>query len=132
VRVRLRAAEGPALLEHELGRGRVLFSPYPIERYLADAADGSTRGAHRLYRLLAESAGIDPPYATHHPDVQRRVLEIGGDDLVVVQHRGWTAEVDDATELPREAERLYDRGAVGGALGPKGARAYLVRGVRVS
>jgi hypothetical protein len=130
VRTRLVTHAGPALLERALGRGRVLFSPYPIERYLANLVDGSARGAHRLYRLIAEIAGVDPPYVTGHPDVQRRVLALGHDDLVVVQHRGWTPEVDDSTDLPREAERLYDRGARGEALGPKAARVYRVRGVR--
>ena len=35
-------------------------------------ADGSARDAHRLYRLLADEAGLEPAYPTHHPDVQAR------------------------------------------------------------
>jgi hypothetical protein len=93
--------------------------------------DGSARGAHRLYRLLGDEAGLETAYPTHHPDVQARVLCAGGDDVVIVQHRGWTATVDDATEVPGDAELLYDRGnPAPDAFGPKGARVYRVRRAR--
>jgi endo-1,4-beta-mannosidase len=126
----------PALTEHRLDAGRVLFCPYPLERYLANLPDGSSLGVHRLYRLLGGLAGVEPRYPTRHPDVQSRVIEVGGDDLVVVQHRGAQAEVDDATFVPSHAERLYDRPgerrnrAEAGSLGQKGARVYRVPGVR--
>jgi hypothetical protein len=120
-----------ALTEHRLGAGRVIFCTHPIERYLMGRPDGSTREVHRLYRLLADEAGIDDGYPTHHPDVQARVLVDGPDDVVLVQHRGWTPAVDDACELGRDAELLYDRGnPAPDAFGPKGARVYRVRGVR--
>lgn len=120
-----------ALAEHRLGNGRVVFCAYPIERYLMRLPDGSARDAHRLYRLIADEAGLEPAYETRHPDVQARVLHAGADDLVVVQHRGWTHSVDDASELPREAELLYDRGnPAPDAFGPKGARVWRVRGIR--
>ncbi len=93
--------------------------------------DGSARDAHRIYRLLAAEAGIESAYQTHHPDVQARVLGAGADDLVVVQHRGWSSAVDDASELPRAAELIYDRGNPSAQVfGPKGARVWRVRGVR--
>jgi hypothetical protein len=125
-------SDGPALFEHELGRGRVIFLNAPLERYLAALPDGSSRDAHRLYRLIAEQAGLAPRYDTHHPDVQSRVLTSGADDLVIVQHRGWTASVDDATEVPRDADLLFARGLgkTGSAFGPKGVRVYRVRNVR--
>ena len=120
-----------AIAAHRLERGRVVFSAYPIERYLMARPDGSARDAHRIYRLLAHEAGIEPAYETHHPDVQARVLHAGADDLVIVQHRGWSAAVDDATELPGEAELVYDRGNPSpDAFGPKGARVWRVRGAR--
>jgi len=120
-----------ALAEHRLGAGRVVFSAYPIERYLMARPDGSARDAHRIYRLLADEAGIEPAYETRHPDVQARVLHAGSDDLVIVQHRGWTHAVDDASELPGEAELLYDRGnPAPDSFGPKGARVWRVRAVR--
>ncbi len=120
-----------ALAEHRLGAGRVLFCAYPIERYLMARPDGSARDAHRIYRLLADEAGLEPAYDTRHPDVQARVLHAGSDDLVVVQHRGWTAQVDDATALPRDAELVYDRGNPSpNAFGPKGARVWRLRNVR--
>jgi hypothetical protein len=120
-----------ALAAHRLGAGRVVFCAYPIERYLMARPDGSTRDAHRIYRLIADEAGLEPSYETRHPDVQARVLQAGADDLVIVQHRGWTHAVDDASELPREAELLYDRGNPSpAAFGPKGARVWRVRNVR--
>ncbi len=120
-----------AIAEHRLGQGRVVFCAYPIERYLMARPDGSARDAHRIYRLLAAEAGIERAYETHHPDVQARVLHAGADDLVLVQHRGWSASVDDASELPRAAELVYDRGNPSpDAFGPKGARVWRVRGVR--
>ncbi|MGZ3441555.1 MAG: glycoside hydrolase 5 family protein [Polyangia bacterium] len=120
-----------AIAEHRLGAGRVVFSAYPIERYLMARPDGSARDAHRIYRLLADEAGLEPAYQTRHPDVQARVLHAGADDLVIVQHRGWTQSVDDASELPGEAELVYDRGnPAPDAFGPKGARVWRVRGVR--
>jgi endo-1,4-beta-mannosidase len=118
----------PALVAHALGAGQVVFSPYPLERYLADLPDGSARDAHRLYRLLADEAGVEPEYPTRHPDVTARVLRGDGEDVVIVQHRGWRAEVDDAVEIPRDAALVYDRGNPrGGAFGPKGARVYRVK-----
>jgi hypothetical protein len=115
----------PALTAHSLGEGEVIFLAYPLERYLALLADGSQRDAHRLYRLLGEE--LPPRYPTRHPDVHSRVLEGDGFDLVVVQHRGWTASVDDATEVPRDAEIVFDRGNKAGSFGPKGVRIYRVR-----
>jgi endo-1,4-beta-mannosidase len=132
--VRALAVDGegrPALTTHALGRGSVIFLAYPFERYLALLPDGSQRDAHRLYRLLADEAGLEERYPTHHPDVQSRVLRHGADDLVLVQHRGWGESVDDAVEVPRDAEIVFDRaGRTDGRLGPKGARIYRVRGVR--
>jgi len=64
--------------------------------------------------------------------VHSRVLEDGAADLVIVQHRGWSRSVDDATEVPREAELVYDRGNDGGCFGEKGVRIYHVRGVRLA
>src|SRR5258706_383189 len=79
--VRTVAVDGegrPALVEHALGAGRVVFLAWPLERYLAALADGSAREAHRLYRLLGELAGVEPPFPTHHPNVQARVADGGG------------------------------------------------------
>ena len=132
-KVRTLALDGegrPALFAHDLGRGQVLFLTYPFERYLANLPDGSSRDAHRLYRLLADEAGLDERYPTHHPDVQSRVLEDGPDDLVLVQHRGWTDAVDDATDVPRDAEVLLDLGGRPDALAPKAVRLYRVANVR--
>ena len=112
----------PALTSRRLGAGQVVFSPYPIERYLAQLADGSSRNAHRLYRLLGDEAGLAAPIPTRHPDVQARLL---GDRWLVVQHRGWADAVDDAVDVPRSASLLFDRGNPDrSCLGPKGARVW--------
>jgi endo-1,4-beta-mannosidase len=127
---RLLASDGegrPALTAHELGEGEVIFLSYPLERYLALLSDGSSRDAQRLYKMLGEAAGLEPRHPTRHPDVHSRVLYDGADELVIVQHRGWTASVDDATDVPRDAEIIFDRGNRGGSLGPKGVRIYRVR-----
>jgi endo-1,4-beta-mannosidase len=133
-RARTLAVDGdgrPALTELARGRGRVVFLAYPLERYLANLVDGSSREAHRLYRLLGELAGVGPKYPTRQVNVQSRVLETGRDDLVVVQHRGWQDAVDDATDVPRGAEVVSDAsGRSDGALGPKGVRVYRVPDVR--
>jgi hypothetical protein len=120
----------PALTAHDLGAGRVIFLAYPLERYLAALPDGSTREGHRLYARLAAESGLEPALPTRHPDVHARVLPCGTDDLVIVQHRGWTASVDDATDLQRTAELLYERGTLPGAFGPKGVRVWRRRDVR--
>ena len=120
-----------AIAEHRLGAGRVVFAAHPIERYLMARPDGSARDAHRLYRLLAAEAGLEPAVQTRHPDVQARVMHAGGDDLVIVQHRGWSATVDDASEVPGEAELVYDRGNPSpDTFGPKGARVWRMRNAR--
>lgn len=129
--VRLIAADGegrPAFTAHSVGKGRVLFLAWPLERYLANLSDGSARDAHRLYRLLAEEAGVSPRYPTHHPDVQSRVLTSADAEMVIVQNRGWADKVDDATEVPRDSIIVFDRSGRGdGALGPKGVRIYRIR-----
>jgi endo-1,4-beta-mannosidase len=131
VRVLSRDRDGRvALTSHAIGEGEVVFLAWPLERYLALLADGSARDAHRLYRWLGESAGVGPRYPTRHPDVHSRVLELGNDDIVIVQHRGWATSVDDATEVPNEAELLFDRGSRGAPFGEKAVRIYRVRNVR--
>jgi endo-1,4-beta-mannosidase len=129
--VRLIANDGEgraALVANTIGSGRVIFLASPIERYLANLPDGSARDVHRLYRLLGEEAGVQPTYPTHHPDVQSRVLSSPEAELVIVQHRGWAERVDDATEVPRDSEIVFDRsGRSDGAFGPKGVRVYRVR-----
>jgi endo-1,4-beta-mannosidase len=118
----------PALTERRLGRGRVIFCAYPLERYLANLVDGSARGAHALYRLLGERASVAPRYPTRHAEVHSRVVEVGADDLVVVQHRGWQDAVDGTVDLPPGAELALERGGRSdGGLGPKGCRIYRVR-----
>src|SRR5581483_1443122 len=120
----------PALTGHDLGAGRFLFLTHPIERYLAALADGSSRDGHRLYARLAEEAGLEPALPTRHPDVHARLLACGRDDLAIVQHRGWTASVDDATDLERKGELLFESGCRPGAFGPKGVRVWRLRDVR--
>lgn len=125
--VRVLATDGedrPALIAHPLERGRVMFCSYPLERYLANLSDGSSRGGHRLYALLGEAAGLAPRYPSPHPDVQVRVLEDGADDLVLAQHRGWAEAVPEMAGL---GAPIFSRGASSGALGPKAVTLHRVR-----
>jgi hypothetical protein len=60
--------------------------------------------------------------------VHSRVVELGADDLVLVQHRGWQEAVDGAIDLPPGAQLALERGGRSdGGLGPKGCRIYRVR-----
>jgi hypothetical protein len=111
----------PALFEHALGRGRVLFCTHPIERYLARLPHGSTSGAHRLYQKLF--AAYRTPHATSHPEVMARTLEVDGKSLVIVQNRGWES-IDDEVDPLRKETPIYSRDA-DGRLGPKAVRIYL-------
>ena len=116
----------PALTSHRLGDGQVIFSPYPIERYLSRRCDG-THQAERLYRLLGNEAGLPAPPVCRSPEVQVRRLG----SLVLAQNRGWsdvdgTIDLGDVGDLV-DATLIFDRGNPSPTLfGPKGARIWRV------
>jgi len=116
----------PAFTSHRLGNGQVVFSPYPIERYLSRRCDG-THQAERLYRLLGNEAGLPAPPVCRSPEVQVRRLG----SLVLAQNRGWsdvdgTIDLGDVGDLV-DATLIFDRGNPSPTLfGPKGARIWRV------
>jgi hypothetical protein len=96
VQVLARSDDGrPLLIEHALGRGRVIFAAAPLERYAAALRDGTQRGLVRLYRLLAEHAGLPDPLgvrALEIADAERLTiapLSVGEAPLIAVMNRSW-------------------------------------------
>ena len=77
------AAGRPALVCHQLGKGKTLLSAYPLEHYLgaSPVAFESPSCYHQIYRSLAEWAGIKPMFSTSDPGV-----EAGG---LLSNHRGY-------------------------------------------
>jgi endo-1,4-beta-mannosidase len=84
----------PMLVEHALGKGRVIFSAAPLERYAARLPDGTRRGLCQLYRKVAERAGITDPHGVRAlalADAERlcvREVEVGDQRLLVIMNRG--------------------------------------------
>jgi endo-1,4-beta-mannosidase len=76
------AADGsgrPAIVSNTYGRGKTLLSAYPLESYLAiqPAAFESPESTHRIYRALAEWAGIQSAFSTSDPSVEVAGLTAG-------------------------------------------------------
>jgi endo-1,4-beta-mannosidase len=76
----------PALVAHTLGRGKVLTSAYPIEKYVSHAASayGAADVTHRLYQALAEWGGVQPLARTDRPEVEVSTLAAGGRGYLVL------------------------------------------------
>ena len=116
------------LVEHAIGRGRVLFCAAPIERYAAACHDATARGVCALYRAIAARAGIGDPFGLRALDasdaerVHAAPLTVGDRSLVAVMNRGW-----EAAQLPPSLRRparwsCAPMGVAGeAALGPKQA-----------
>ncbi len=107
-----RDAQGrPVLVEHALGKGRVIFCAAPLERYAARLVDGTQRGLVALYRLVSERAGIADPHgvrAIPTTDAERlcvREIGIDGHSLLAVMNRGLTPVALPREWLPRERWR---------------------------
>jgi hypothetical protein len=62
----------PALVCYENGKGKTLLCTYPIEVYLAQEPGAFDRPnpAYRLYRALAQWAGVQPKVDSGHPAVE--------------------------------------------------------------
>ena len=70
------AAGLPALTVARRGRGAVVVCAYPIELLAAEIADahGDADGLWRVYRLVRDLAGIEPPVDLDSPQLARGVL----------------------------------------------------------
>lgn len=87
----------PALIAHTLGKGKVLASAYPIERYLSRIPmvfDGEDprENTHRIYEALAAWAGIQPLFRTGHAEVEAAALAGAGRGYVVLINHGASAQ----------------------------------------
>ena len=79
----------PALLRHRLGSGRVILSAYPVEFMLLNTPDANLQTeAHRLYRALAEEAGVRLRFAGACPQLELAALTSpeGEALLAVINH----------------------------------------------
>ncbi len=66
----------PALLMNEIGKGRVIFSTYPLEYYVATSKNGSqTQPLHNLYGAICAAKGIDPPLKMNNTNVEMGILK---------------------------------------------------------
>ncbi|HPL27567.1 MAG TPA: beta-galactosidase trimerization domain-containing protein [Anaerolineae bacterium] len=80
----------PAILEHRLGAGRVIFCAFPLEHYIAQAHEAHrSDSTWRLYHALRELAGLTPLVDGDNPFVEVRYLEGPGDCLVWAINHSW-------------------------------------------
>ena len=108
VTAKVLAADGqgrPIVVENAVGKGRVIFSAAPLERYAARLVDGTQRGLVHLYRAVAAAAGIADSFNVRslpQRDSEKlcmREVSVGNTLLVAIMNRG-----DADVELP---ERLW-------------------------
>ncbi len=69
----------PALVAHELGKGKVLLSAYPLEQYLApvSAVFDKSENTHLIYESLRQWACLNPPFRTDSTSVEVGTLTAG-------------------------------------------------------
>jgi hypothetical protein len=112
----------PALVTHQLGKGKTLLSAYPIESYLA-ATPSVFEGAEttqRIYEAFRIWSGVKPLVRTDQPSVEASTLI--GDHLryvVLVNHSAAAKKVTMTTDQPVHALRLIT---------PEGPRALPLTG----
>jgi endo-1,4-beta-mannosidase len=98
----------PALVAHELGRGKTLLSAYPIETYLANqplAFEGKD-ASYRIYQALRDWAGVKATVWTDDVSVEASALNAKDHGyLVVVNHSSQPRQVLLQTSLPVRALR---------------------------
>jgi hypothetical protein len=96
----------PALVAHQLGKGKTLLCAYPIEIYLANrpsAFEGKDQ-TQRIYQSLQEWAGIKAMVWTDDPSVEASALNAKDNGyLVVVNHTDQSKRVLIHTTLPVQA-----------------------------
>lgn len=105
----------PALIANTLGKGKVLTSAYPIERYLArvPAAHGESENAHRIYRALADWAGVQPLFRTDRTDVEAAALAAASRGYVVLtNHSDSGHNVTVSSRRPLRSAQLVTSEAV--------------------
>jgi endo-1,4-beta-mannosidase len=91
----------PALIAHTLGKGKVLTCAYPIEKYLSrvPAAFDDGDSTHRVYRALAEWAGVEPLFRSDRAEVEAAALTGPGRGYVVLTNHSDAAQSVTVTAL---------------------------------
>jgi hypothetical protein len=104
----------PALVAHQLGKGKTLLCAYPIEIYLANQPSAFDRKdqTQKIYQSLQEWAGIKAMVWTDDPSVEVSALNAKDHGyLVVVNHTAQSKQVLIRTSLPvRALSRLLADG----------------------
>jgi endo-1,4-beta-mannosidase len=85
----------PALVVNAIGKGKVVFSAYPLEYYVFNTYEGNTTTqVDRLYHALARMAGVETPASCDN-----RFLELGmfkqsdgGDSILIVVNHSWETQ----------------------------------------
>jgi beta-galactosidase len=88
----------PALVTHRFGQGRTLLSAYPLEILSAArpaAFEGGDELTWRIYRALADVAGLHAYFATDHPAVEVGTLK--------GERRGFAVLVNHSAETVKTA-----------------------------
>jgi endo-1,4-beta-mannosidase len=93
----------PALVAHQVGKGKTLLCAYPIEIYIANqpsAFDGKEQ-THRIYQSLLESAGVKRLVWTDQASVEASALNAQDHGyFVLVNHSSKPQHVSLETSLP--------------------------------
>jgi hemin uptake protein HemP len=105
----------PALIAHTLGKGKVLTCAYPIEKYLSrvPAAFDDGDSTHRLYRALAEWAGVEPLFRSDRAEVEAAALTGSGRGYVVLTNHSDAAQTVTVTasKALRSVQLIQPEGA---------------------
>jgi len=98
----------PALVAHQLGKGKTLLCAYPIESYLANlpsAFEGKDR-TDRIYQSLQEWAGVKRTVWTDQISVEAAALNAADHGyIVLVNHSAELKHVTLSSSLPIKALR---------------------------
>ena len=78
------AHDRPALLAHDVGRGRAVLCAYPVEYMAARSPRVNPEPTWALYDALADEAGVVRPLRCHDARVSCATLRLTGGDLAVV------------------------------------------------
>jgi len=92
--IALDADNRPALLMNKIGQGRVIFSTYPLEYYVAMSKNGSqSQPLNTLYGAICAARGIDPPLKMNNSNVEMGILKNGSKSIYafLVNH-SWNEE----------------------------------------
>jgi endo-1,4-beta-mannosidase len=86
----------PAILLNSIGKGKVVFSTYPLEYYLANTHDVYKKDKmYRIYRSLSKMAGIMPTFNTENPYVELGTVKYkeGSQFLLWIINHDWEKSV---------------------------------------